>query len=157
MIEIERKFLVKGAFKEKAVSHFRVQQGYLSQDPERTVRVRLAKNKGYLTIKGKSKNKGLSRFEWEKEIPEDDAKQLLSLCLPGIVSKTRWLVPEKSGLVFEVDVFEGDNTGLVVAEIELPSADFRFAKPEWAGDEVTGQERYYNAQLASHPFLKWDK
>lgn len=154
MEEIERKFLVKGDFKAFSESHVEIAQGYLSSVPERTVRVRLWGEKGVLTIKGKSSENGMSRFEWEKEIPVGEAKQLLILCEEIVIEKTRYLVPEKSGLTYEVDVFHGANDGLVMAEIELPSENASFEKPSWLGEEVTGQPEYYNSYLSKKPFLK---
>ena len=148
-MEIERKFLVKGDFKAYADSSVDIAQGYLSSVPERTVRVRTWDDKGFLTIKGKSNASGMSRFEWEKEIPLDEAKQLLDLCEPTIITKTRYFVPEKSGLTYEVDIFHGAHHGLVMAELELPSENADFDKPEWLGEEVTGDARYYNSYLSS--------
>ncbi len=153
--EIERKFLVKGDFKPFATKKIRIIQGYLSSVPERTVRVRIKGDKGFLTIKGIGNKSGASRFEWEKEISVDDAKALLEICEPGIIDKTRYIVPEKSGLKFEVDEFYGDNEGLVLAEIELPSEDYQFEKPEWLGEEVTGDPRYYNSMLMKNPYKNW--
>ena len=152
--EIERKFLVKGSFKEAAFDALRITQGYLSTSPGRSVRVRLRGDRGFLTIKGPSRDGGLSRFEWEKEIGADDARALLALCEPGIIDKTRWLV--KAGRhTFEVDEFHGDNEGLVVAEVELGAPDEAFEKPDWLGEEVTGDRRYYNAYLIHNPYSTW--
>ena len=153
--EIERKFLVKGDFKPEKIKETRITQGYLSSVPERTVRVRIKGDKGFLTIKGIGNKSGASRFEWEKEITIEDAQSLLEICEPGIIDKTRYIVPEKSGLKFEVDEFYGDNDGLTVAEIELPSEDYEFTKPEWLGEEVTGDVRYYNSMLMKNPFKNW--
>lgn len=150
-MEIERKYLVKGQFKHLATAKHKIAQGYLSKDPERTVRVRIKDDKGYLTIKGKSSASGMSRFEWEKEIPLAEAENLLKLCLPVIIEKKRYIVPEQSGLVYEVDEFYGEHKGLLLAEIELPSEDTAFAKAEWLGEEVTGKPEYYNSYLSSHP------
>lgn len=147
-MEIERKFLVKGDFKALATSKVDIAQGYLSTAPERTVRVRTWNDKGFLTIKGKSSDSGMSRYEWEKEIPLAEAKELLLLCLPTIIEKTRYLVPEKNGLTFEVDEFFGAHQGLIMAELELPSEDATFVAPEWLGEEVTGNVRYYNSYLS---------
>ena len=153
-METERKFLVRGEFLHLAHSTNRIIQGYLVTDPERTVRIRISDNRGYITIKGKADAKGLSRFEWEKEIDLGDAQNLMKLCQPGIISKIRYLV--KSGShTFEVDVFDGDNQGLVIAEIELNSEDEKFERPEWLGEEVTGQLKYYNSMLTIVPFSKW--
>ncbi len=153
--EIERKFLVKGDFKPFATKSTRITQGYLSSVPERTVRVRIKGDKGFLTIKGIGNASGASRFEWEKEIPVDEAKSLLEICEPGVIDKTRYLVPEESGLVFEVDEFYGDNDGLTVAEIELPSEDHPFTKPDWLGEEVTGDVKYFNSMLMKNPYKNW--
>lgn len=155
MIEIERKFLVKSqAFKDEAFNKTHIKQGFLSTDKERTVRVRLKGEKGFLTIKGASSNDGLSRFEWEKEISKEDAEQLFKLCKQGIIDKMRYEV--KSGNhIFEIDEFFGDNEGLVLAEIELNTEDEGFEKPNWLGKEVTGDIRYYNSQLSNHPFKTW--
>ncbi len=153
--EIEKKFLVKGDFKSEVTGQKRITQGYLSSVPERTVRVRIKGDKGFITIKGIGNKSGASRFEWEKEIPVEEVKQLLELCEPGIIDKTRYLVPEKSGLVFEVDEFYGDNEGLVVAEIELPDENYPFEKPVWLGEEVTGDPKYYNSMLMKNPYKNW--
>jgi len=156
MIEIERKFLVTSkAFKTEALKHFRIVQGFLNTHKERTVRVRLKGNKGYLTIKGESSNDGLSRFEWEKEISKQDAKSLLTLCEKGVIDKVRYEIPIGKH-TFEVDEFFGDNEGLIIAEVELTSEDESFLKPDWLGEEVTGQIKYYNSQLSKHPFNTWD-
>ena len=151
--EIERKFLVKGGFEKAALGCVHVVQGYLSSDPQRIVRVRLKGEKGYLTVKGPG---ALNRFEWEKEISADEAEALLTLAEPGIVDKTRYLVPAGDGRhTWEVDVFHGDNEGLVVAEIELSSEDDPFDRPDWLGEEVTGAPRYYNSSLRAHPYKEW--
>ena len=155
-LEIERKFLVAGEYKSLAVSHSRITQGYISSASGRTVRVRIRGDKGYLTIKGPSALGGLSRFEWEKEIPVSEAESLMGICEPGVIDKTRWLVPAGDGIhTWEVDEFHGDNEGLVVAEIELHSEDDVFEKPEWLGEEVTGDRRYYNSMLTKRPFRTW--
>lgn len=158
--EIERKFLVQGDFLPYTVSSEHICQGYLSSVPERTVRVRIKGEKAFLTVKGAGNMSGTTRFEWEKEIPVDEARDLLSLCEPGVIDKTRYCVPagmDESGLplMFEVDVFHGANEGLVLAEIELPSEDAAFPRPAWLGKEVTGDVRYYNSWLSSHPYLTW--
>jgi CYTH domain-containing protein len=152
--EIERKFLVRGSFKEAAFDALRITQGYLSTSPGCSVRVRLRGDQGFLTIKGPSPDGGLSRFEWEKEIGADDARALMELCEPGIIDKTRYLV--KVGKhTFEVDEFHGDNEGLVVAEVELGAPDEAFEKPDWLGEEVTGVRRYYNSALTKNPYKVW--
>jgi adenylate cyclase len=153
--EIERKFLVKGDFKPLATKEKRITQGYLSSVPERTVRVRIKGDQGFITVKGIGSQSGASRYEWEKEIPVAEVKELLKICEKGIIDKTRFIVPEHSGLFFEVDEFYGENQGLVVAEIELPSEDHPFEKPDWLGKEVTGEAKYYNAMLMKNPFKNW--
>lgn len=157
MVEIERKFLVKSNdFKNQAFAQNKIAQGYLSSVPERTVRVRIKGHKGFITIKGLSQASGMSRFEWENEIPLDEAVELLKLCEKGKIEKTRYEI--KSGIhVYEVDEFYGENEGLVMAEIELTSEDETFEKPEWLGEEVTNDERYYNAYLSKNPFKDWGK
>ena len=142
--EIERKFLVTGEYKPQAYAHSRIVQGYISSARGRTVRVRIRDERGFLTIKGASNESGTSRYEWE----------LLKLCEPGVIDKTRYLV--RSGQhVFEVDEFYGENEGLTVAEVELSSEDEPFVKPAFIGREVTGDVRYYNSQLMKHPFTTW--
>jgi adenylate cyclase len=153
--EIERKFLVKSeAFKAESVKEMRITQGYLSSVPERTVRVRIKGEKGFMTIKGIGNESGASRYEWEREISIEDTKALLSICEPGVIDKTRYNV--KSGEhTFEVDEFYGENDGLVVAEVELSSEDEAFEKPEWLGEEVTGDVKYYNSMLMKNPYKNW--
>jgi len=155
MLEIERKFLVKNnAFKDESFAKKRITQGYLNSDPARSVRVRIAGEQGFLTIKGLSESGGTTRFEWEKEIDLQEAEALLSLCQPGSINKVRYLV--KAGeKTYEIDEFFDQNEGLIVAEIELNEADENFEKPNWLGQEVTGEKRYYNSQLGIRPFLKW--
>lgn len=153
-IEIERKFLVDGDYKSLASSSSRIRQGYLNYSEGRTVRVRTRDDKAYLTIKGPSKDNGLSRFEWEIEIPYADAVELLDLAISPVIDKTRYLVPY-CGHIFEVDEFYGSNEGLTVAEVELGSADETFEKPEWLGKEVTADRRYSNQQLSIHPYCEW--
>ena len=155
MIEIERKFLViSDAFKKEAFTQNRIAQGYLSSVPERTVRVRIKGEKGFLTIKGISNESGLSRFEWEKEIPVEEAKKLLLLCEKGVIDKTRFEV-KYGNHVYEVDEFYGENEGLIIAEIELSSENETFEKPSWLGEEVTNDKRYYNSYLSNHPYKNW--
>ena len=155
MIEIERKFLVKSDdFKSLAFKKSRIIQGYISKNPARTVRIRTKGVSGFLTIKGIGNASGLSRFEWEKEIPVDEALQLLQLCENGSIDKMRYEVQVGSH-IFEVDVFAGDNEGLIIAEIELETEDAVFEKPFWLGAEVTNDERYYNAYLSDNPFKNW--
>jgi len=154
-VEIERKFLVTNLeFIKDSFENNRIEQGYLNSDKERAVRVRIKKNKGYLTIKGQSNTSGTTRFEWEKEIDIQEAQQLLAIAEPGAILKTRYLVKNDQH-VFEVDVFDGDNEGLVIAEIELDNENEHFKKPSWLGTEVTGQVKYYNSQLTKNPFKKW--
>ena len=149
-IEIERKFLVKGEYKPFARESCRICQGYLCTDEGRTVRVRTFGDRGFLTIKGRTSESGMSRFEWEKEIPAEEAVRLLSLCA-ATIDKTRYLV-DVGEHVFEVDEFYGDNEGLVLAEVELKSEDESFERPSWLGDEVTGDKRYYNSMLLRDPY-----
>ena len=148
MLEIERKFLVvDDSYKQLSYGSFHIVQGYICSERGRTVRVRIRDERAYLTIKGPSENGGLSRYEFEREIPLEDGRQMMQLCEPGIIDKTRWLV--KSGNhTFEVDEFHGANEGLVVAEVELAYEDEPFKKPDFIGKEVTGDRRYYNSQLA---------
>ena len=149
MIEIERKFLVSNL--DECLQHHTnsksIVQGYLSFDPARTVRIRKTDARSFLTIKGKSNEKGDTRFEWEKEIPENEATQLLKLCLGQIIQKTRYVISHKSHL-FEVDVFSGKLQGLVIAEVELSAAEEQVDLPTWIGKEVTGDSRYFNSDLA---------
>lgn len=152
--EIERKFLVIGEYKSLAKESCRIAQGYLSSVPERTVRIRIKGEKGFITIKGKSNASGLSRYEWEKEIPLAEAQELLALCESGIIDKTRYLV-EFENHTFEVDEFHRENEGLVMAEIELEQETSPFAKPDWLGEELSGDVRYYNAYLSQHPYKSW--
>ncbi len=152
--EIERKFLVRGDFKSQASRQTRIIQGYLSSVPERTVRVRIKGDQGFLTIKGIGSASGASRYEWEQAIPVAEARELLAICEPGAIDKTRYLV-EHAGKTFEVDEFYGDNEGLTVAEIELVSENESFEKPSWLGEEVTGDARYYNAMLMKNPYRNW--
>lgn len=157
MIEIERKFLVNSdTYKTEANTKTRISQGYLNKDPQRSVRIRIKGNRSFITVKGASNASGTSRFEWEKEISLEDGKSLLLLCEKPIIEKYRYEI--KSGMhLFEVDEFLGDNQGLVVAEVELTSEDELYKKPDWVGLEVTGDPRYYNAQLSNIPFSKWSK
>ncbi len=155
MIEIERKFLVlSNAFQKEAMGKNRIVQGYLSSDPERTVRIRIKGNKGYLTVKGKGNSSGMSRLEWEKEIETSEVEMLLPLCEQSIIEKVRYDIKVGKHL-FEVDVFFGENEGLIIAEIELNSETEAFEKPSWLGAEVTQDERYYNAYLSNNPYKNW--
>jgi CYTH domain-containing protein len=155
MIEIERKFLVTSLdfIAESSVQHA-IAQGYLNSDPERTVRIRIKGEKGYITIKGSGNETGTSRMEWEKEISLEEAKSLLKLCEKGVIEKTRYEV--KSGIhIIEIDVFHGENEGLIIAEVELEDENEAILKPNWLGKEVTGDTRYYNSYISLHPFNMW--
>lgn len=152
--EIERKFLVIGDFKSQAFEQSRIIQGYISSARGRTVRVRIRNGRGYLTIKGASNESRTSRYEWEKELSLHEAEELMKLCEPGVIDKTRYLV--RSGEhIFEVDEFYGENEGLIVAEVELNAEDEAFVKPSFIGQEVTGDVRYYNSQLMKKPYTTW--
>ena len=149
--EIERKFLVTGGFRQDSPESYRIVQGYICSDPDRTVRVRVRGEKGFLTIKGRSSEDGLSRYEWEKEIPVSEALELMALCGSGVIDKTRYLVPFGAH-TYEFDVFHGANEGLVLAEIELSDENEPFERPSWLGEEVTGDVRYYNSMLSRNPY-----
>jgi CYTH domain-containing protein len=153
--EIERKFLVDGDYKSKSFKAYPIKQGYLSLSGVSVVRVRLKGEKAYITVKSSVVSGTLKRNEWEYEIPKDDAEEMLKLCEEGLIDKTRYLV--KVGKhVFEVDEFNGDNEGLLIAEVELEHEDEHFEKPEWLGEEVTDNVRYYNSFLSIHPYNKWN-
>ncbi len=153
--EIEKKFLVTSeAFKTEASKQIRITQGYLSSVPARTVRVRIKGKSGFITIKGIGNDSGATRFEWEKEIPVTEVEELLKICEPGVIDKTRYEV-KAGNHTFEVDEFYGENQGLVVAEVELQSENDHFEKPAWLGKEVTGDVKYYNSMLMKNPFTKW--
>ena len=153
--EIERKFLItSNDYKQNISSKHDIIQGYLSTKPSRTVRIRVGGGKGCLTIKGGTSKNGLCRLEWEKELPLEEADELMALCLPNKIEKTRCKVNYK-GWLFEVDIFKGINEGLKIAEIELDSEADIFEKPKWLGEEVTGIKKYYNSQLCQNPFTKW--
>lgn len=155
MVEIERKFLVNSeVFKTLATAKHHIAQGYLNSNPERTVRIRIKGESGFLTIKGKGNETGTTRFEWETELPLFEAKPLLALCEKGIIDKIRYEIPVGEHL-YEVDEFFGDNEGLVVAEIELRDENESFEKPSWLAKEVTNDTRYYNAYLSKNPFKQW--
>lgn len=153
-LEIERKFLVKGDFKPFVQTQNRIVQGYICTDKDRTVRIRIYGEKGFLTIKSAPNEHGWSRYEFEQTISLTDAEELLKLCLPGTIDKVRHLIP-CGNHTWEVDVFHGENEGLTVAEIELESENETFEVPEWIGDEVTGDPKYYNAMLTTYPYNKW--
>ena len=155
MEEIERKFLVNSTeFIQESSLQNRIVQGYLNSDPSRTVRVRIKGEKGFLTIKGKGNASGTTRFEWEKEIAVAEAELLLQLCEKEIIDKIRYEIPVGKH-TFEVDVFSGENHGLIIAEVELSSENEFFEKPHWLGMEVTGNKRYYNSYLSENPFATW--
>uniref|UniRef100_UPI00404921B2 CYTH domain-containing protein n=1 Tax=Gelidibacter sp. TaxID=2018083 RepID=UPI00404921B2 len=157
MIEIERKFLViSDVFKTEAIGKSHIIQGFLNSNKERTVRIRLKDDDGFLTVKGLSDDGGLSRFEWETNISKTEAEALLKLCEKGVIDKMRYEIP-LGNHVFEVDEFFGDNEGLIIAEIELNNVNETFQKPNWLGEEVTGNTRYYNSQLSKQPFNTWNK
>jgi CYTH domain-containing protein len=154
MTEIERKFLIKNTDFLKGTIGIRITQGYLSTDKERTVRTRIKGEKGFLTIKGKSNDSGLSRYEWEKEIDLQEAQELLKLCLPGVIDKTRYEIIVENH-TWEIDLFHGENDSLTLAEIELNTEEEYFSKPEWLGKEVTGDMKYYNSYISENPFCSW--
>ena len=156
-LEIERKFLVKSNnFKKEVHNSYAIKQGFLNSNKERIVRIRLKNDIGYITVKGKSSDGGLSRFEWEKEISKLDAERLIELCEEGIIEKIRYEV-KYGNHIFEVDEFLGENKGLVVAEVELNQKNESFERPIWLGTEVTGDNKYYNSQLSKYPYKKWKK
>lgn len=155
--EIERKFLLAGGVTETDIASLatkssRIAQGYLTADPIRTVRIRIKGEQGYLTVKGK--NDGIARLEFEYPVPLADAEAMLSLCAAPLIEKTRYIIPQDD-LVWEVDVFTGENAGLIVAEIELPTVDIPFTRPDWVGAEVSGDPRYYNSSLQRTPYSHW--
>ena len=153
-VEIERKFLVDGDFKATATGVTVIRQGYICVQTGKTVRVSLRGDEAFLTIKGPSDARGLTREEFEWAIPVADAERLFALCEPGMIDKERYLVP-CGGFTWEVDVFHGENEGLVLAEIELPSETTSFERPVWLGQEVSGDRRFYNSMLTKHPFREW--
>ncbi|WP_303848738.1 CYTH domain-containing protein [Apibacter mensalis] len=153
--EIERKYLITGEFKSKAIKSLQIKQGYLSSIPERTVRVRIQDDQGFLTIKGSNKKNSIRRFEWEKEITKEEANELIQLCEIGIIDKIRYIVPFGDKII-EVDEFYGENEGLILAEIELDDENENIEKPNWLGKEVTDDPRYYNSMLMKNPYKNWD-
>jgi CYTH domain-containing protein len=153
MLEIERKFRVVGEYKHLAQRSMHLVQGYIASG-RRTVRVRIADDKAWLTIKGPSRDGGLSRFEWEKEITLREALELMQLSEGAVIEKHRHLI-EFEGHTIEVDEFLGENEGLTIAEVELTSVDEEFERPEWLGDEVTGIKRYYNSHLRTYHYSAW--
>ena len=152
--EIERKFLVKGDFKSQSFQQFRIKQGYLALSGVNVIRVRVKGDKAYLTVKTAHEEGTIRRHEWEYEIPVDDAEEMFKLCEDAIVDKTRYLIKHGSH-VFEVDEFYGENQGLLIAEVELEDENEAYEKPDWLGEEVTGNVRYYNSFLSIHPFSGW--
>ena len=156
-LEIERKFIVTDdSYKSMAFCSDRIAQGYLCREGGNSARVRVRGEKGYITIKGPSLDGGLSRYEWEKEIPANEAWELIKLCHGGIIDKTRHLV-KFGNHIFEVDEFHGENEGLVVAEVELGDIEEEFERPPFLGNEVTGDKRYYNSSLTRFPYAMWKK
>ena len=154
-IEIERKFLVKNtAFRTESNQKKHLKQGYLNADKKRTVRIRIADEIAFITVKGESNSTGISRFEWEKEITKREAEELLLLCEPCLIEKTRYLI-DVGRHTFEVDEFLGDNEGLILAEVELRSEAEDFIRPNWLGPEVTGDPKYYNSSISKNPYKKW--
>ena len=153
--EIERKFLVlNNDYKAEAHQTFRIKQGYLSSNPERSVRIRIKGESGFLTVKGAANESGIARFEWEKEISVREAEELLGICEPGVIDKIRYEIKFRNH-TFEVDEFFGNNLGLAVAEVELLHEDELFSKPGWLGQEVSGDVRYYNSMLSRNPYTFW--
>ncbi|MBQ5451971.1 MAG: CYTH domain-containing protein [Bacteroidales bacterium] len=152
--EIERKFLVKGEFKQFALSSTYIVQGYIYFDKEKSVRVRIRGDKGFITVKSSVGDSKVTRNEWEYEVPASEANEMLRLCGKNVIEKTRYIVNVKN-LTVEVDEFYGENEGLLLAEIELTNESQQFEKPDFLGQEVTGQPRYYNAQLCVNPYSKW--
>ncbi len=144
--EIERKFLVKGEFRHLSVREINVIQTYLSIDDHKTIRLRIADDKAYLTVKGRAEENSITRSEWDIQIPVQDAMDMMRLCLPGKIVKTRYLIPHGKH-TYEVDVFHDLNDGLIIAELELESENENYEKPDWLGEEVTGSPEYYNANL----------
>ena len=159
MIEIERKFLPSHKFnlseiQSLAQKSFDITQGYICDDANRTVRIRTKSDKGFVTIKGIGNDGNVSRFEWEKEIPLNEAQALLKLCLKGVIVKTRYEVLYENYL-FEIDIFDGDNSGLIIIELELESENEVYAKPLWLGEQVTHDHRYFNSYLSKNSFTNW--
>lgn len=156
MIEIERKYLVKDqSYKDLAHKATPIVQGFLNTHPDRTVRVRISGDTAWITVKGRSNQAGTERFEWERSIAVAEARQLIPLCEPGVISKTRYEVLHH-GQRFEVDEFHDMNNGLVLAELELETEDTPVDKPDWLGEEVTGDIRYYNSTLSKQPYTTWN-
>jgi len=154
--EIEHKFLVvSDSYREQATAVHHIRQGYLAVDPERTVRVRQSDDRAYMTVKAAAPEGSIARFEWEKQLTMEDFDALFAHCLPGAIEKDRYIVPIPGGLKVEIDEFHGQNEGLVLAEIELPTEDTPFDRPAFLGADVTGDPRFYNSYLTRHPFKEW--
>jgi CYTH domain-containing protein len=154
-VEIERKFLVQNtAFITESTPKKNLKQGYLNADKKRTVRVRITDEIAFITVKGESNSTGISRFEWEKEIKKREAEELLLLCEPCLIEKTRHLI-DVGHHTFEIDEFHGDNEGLIIAEVELSSEAEDFIRPNWLGLEVTGDPKYYNSSISKNPYKNW--
>jgi CYTH domain-containing protein len=157
MLEIERKYLVESLdFINEAQSIKRITQGFLNTNPERTVRVRISGEEAFITVKGISNETGTTRMEWEQKIDLKGAQKLLQICEPGMIDKTRYDLLFHGNL-FEVDVFHGENEGLIIAEVELSHENQPFEKPHWLGEEVTGDVKYYNSELSKNPYRIWKK
>lgn len=152
--EIERKFLVKGDFKSQSIKDYDIKQGYLAISDSNVVRIRVRGDEGFITIKSATPEGSITRSEWEYKIPVSEADEMLLLCVNSVIEKKRYNVKVGNHL-FEVDEFYGDNAGLILAEVELGSEDEVFEKPEWLGEEVTGDVRYYNSYMSENPFSKW--
>ncbi|MBO4670694.1 MAG: CYTH domain-containing protein [Bacteroidales bacterium] len=156
-LEIERKFTICGDFRAQVTESHHIRQGYIAHENHRTVRVRTIDDRAVLTIKGPQLQSGIScRVEWEKEITMDDALELMGICRGGFIDKTRHIVPF-AGHIFEVDEFHGDNEGLIFAEVELKSPDEAFERPQWLGEDVTDDSRYYNSNLLKYPYKDWTR
>jgi CYTH domain-containing protein len=154
--EIERKFLVKGEFKHLATSSTYIVQGYIFSNDSKSVRVRLKGDKGFITIKSSLEDTTVTRNEWEYEIPAHQVNEMLRICEPGVIEKTRYIVNYKN-LVVEIDEFYGDNEGLLLAEVELTCENQQFDKPDFLGEDVTDDTRYINSELSKHPYCEWGK
>lgn len=156
-LEIERKFLVKGNdYRNEAYKYYDMVQGYIAHENGRSVRIRITNTESLITIKGPTDAKGMSRYEWNHTIDKRDAVELMELCQGSKIEKRRYLV-HSGPYVFEIDEFHGENEGLVIAEVELTSENEVFQKPDFIGDEVTGDKRYYNAHLTRDPYKNWKK
>ena len=155
MIGIERKFLVNSEdYKSRAFKVELFTQAYLNKNPAKSVRIRIIENEGFITIKGISKNSGISRFEWEKKIPIEEALELMKLCEGKVILKNRYFIKHNE-VIIEVDEFLNNNLGLVIAEVELKTIDQKLVLPNWIGKEITGENKYYNLSLIDSPFISW--